>query len=70
MIVVGVRMKWTRKIIQMKCCDVNVQAQEQECNKKLKGLIATANNHAARIQVTNTQEFLTSKIKETEKIIK
>lgn len=59
-----------RKAAKLKGDLEKLNAQEQECNKKLKGLIVTANNHAERIPVTNSQEFLTSKIKETEKIIK
>lgn len=47
-----------------------VQAQELECSRKLKGLIQSAENQGERVSVTNTQDYLTAKIKETEKVIK
>lgn len=63
---------WTELCVEgyFNCVMFTLQTEEQECNKKLKSLMATANNQADRIPVTNSQEFLTSKIKETEKIIK
>ncbi|XP_037041026.1 structural maintenance of chromosomes protein 6 isoform X2 [Bradysia coprophila] len=59
-----------RKVSKIKGDLEKLQAQERECDKKLKSLIATANNQSARVPITNTPEFLTAKIKETEKIIK
>lgn len=59
-----------RKAAKIKGDLEKLQAQEQECNKKLKTLMVAATNHSERIPVTNTQEFLTSKIKETETIIR
>lgn len=47
-----------------------LKTQEQQCDKKLNNLIQTASNVGERIPVNNSEDFLTAKIKETEKIIK
>lgn len=59
-----------RKAAKLKGDLEKLLGQEQECNRKLKNLTLAAGNHGERMPVTNTQDFLTSKIKETETIIK
>lgn len=58
-----------RKAAKLKAELEKLHAEEHDCTKKLKGLNAAAEIYGERIAVTNSQESLTSKIKETKKNI-
>lgn len=47
-----------------------LQKEELDCINKMNGLVQIASKQGNRIPVTNSQEFLSAKIKETEQIMK